>query len=61
MKRKELEKKLVLHKKTIVNLNTNELKGVHGGASVETFCLTDCRTKCASNCVTCEPTTSRIC
>jgi hypothetical protein len=61
MKRKDFSKKLVLNKKTIVNLKTRDLKHIYGGASEETYCFTDCRTKCATNCVTCEPTTSRIC
>jgi len=61
MKRNEISKKLVLNKKTVSDLNINELKQVVGGYSVETYCNTDCRTNCASNCVTCQPTTTRLC
>ena len=49
MKAKKIKAKLLLNKKTVVNLNTNAMNGVIGGA---TF-ITDCRTACVTKCPLC--------
>jgi len=52
MKTKNFSKKLFLTKKTIVNLNQQEMEIVLGGViSEDTICRTVCVTKCASNCI----------
>jgi natural product precursor len=48
MKAKQLEKKLVLNKETIADLNKEEMNFVYGGFSEESICLctraSDCET-----------------
>jgi len=41
MKAKKFSKKLMLNKKTIAHLNSNEMKGVNGGKLIESidYCL----------------------
>ncbi len=46
--KKDFNKKLVLKKKTIVNLENKELKKVYGGLS-----RTECFTNCVTNCLQC--------
>jgi hypothetical protein len=41
MKKKAFDKRLVLKKKTIANLDNNEMKGLHGGGGLTT--PTKCR------------------
>jgi hypothetical protein len=56
MKTKTFSKKLELNKKTISNLDNNEMDAVHGGTG-ETFAGFTCNlTNCASVCPTCIPT-----
>lgn len=55
MKLKKFEKKLALNKKTIVNLDTNQMSKVNGG-----YCYTFPKSGCVitnfTNCVTvCDP------
>lgn len=51
MKTKKLNKKLMLNKKTLVNLNAQELFRVHGGGDTETrTCPTMCNTYCPERC-----------
>jgi hypothetical protein len=51
MKTKKMSKKLVLTKKTVADLNSQEMTRVFGGASVLPTCLTDCdRSRCNSDC-----------
>jgi len=52
MKTKKLEKKLVLNRKTITNLDNTQLSGVQGGFT--TYCVTVGRTECFTNCVVCD-------
>jgi hypothetical protein len=47
--KKVLDKKLVLNKGTVANLNATELKEIYGGVS-----LTVCRTECATRCIACH-------
>ena len=47
--KKAIDKKLVLKKNTVVNLNEIELRKVYGGVS-----LTICRTECATRCIACH-------
>ena len=50
MKTKQVfDRKLVLKKGTVANLNAVELKQVYGGVS-----LTECRTECATRCIACH-------
>jgi len=46
--KKDFNKRLVLKKKTIANLDNKELKRVYGGLS-----FTECRTDCVTNCLMC--------
>ena len=48
MKQKKIDTKLVLNKRTVFNLNHDEMKDVYGGAETG---LTVCRTRCVSNCL----------
>jgi hypothetical protein len=50
MKSKKFRMKLTLNKKTIVNLNDNAMKEVHGGKSETCFCYTYGRTSCGTDC-----------
>ena len=68
MKPKLIDKKLLLNKKTIADLNENALKEIYGGVtaietctSIQETCLTICETKCASNCFSCEYTFCKTC
>jgi hypothetical protein len=46
--KKNFNKRLVLKKKTVANLENKELKKVYGGLS-----YTECRTDCVTNCLLC--------
>jgi len=48
MKSKKINKKLSLNKKTISNLEIDEMKVLHGGDDTVTLvtCMTNCRTVC---------------
>jgi len=47
MKTKKLNKKLGLHKSTVVNLNNKDMDAIYGGATIEpTVCLSNCATNC---------------
>ncbi|MCI0470841.1 MAG: class I lanthipeptide [Candidatus Aminicenantes bacterium] len=59
MKNKNFNKKLVLNKKTIIDLNNNEMNKLYGG--VETQTPTVCRTRCVTNCDTCPSVGLRTC
>lgn len=51
MKTKKLNKKLILNKETLVNLNAQELFKVQGGATTETrTCPSWCNTLCPERC-----------
>jgi len=57
MKAKKFSKRLILNKKTIANLNSNEMKAVQIGIATgilcpptENTCIITCATDC-SNCV----------
>ena len=52
MKSKKINKKLVLKKSTITNLDNNDLNSVYGGA-LPTYVKTVCFTLCVSNCYLC--------
>jgi natural product precursor len=54
MKRKPLEKKLALKKRTVTNLENKELKEVQGGATLSCNCNTDYCTVYISNCAQCN-------
>ena len=68
MKFKKLSKKLALNKKTITNLNVDEMNGAYGGdrsytetapltnwnTLCRTICITNCDTICISDCATCK-------
>jgi hypothetical protein len=62
MKHKKIDKKLLLSKKTIANLGDSHMDALRGGETVLTCPthLTDCNTRCASNCTICEET-ARTC
>ncbi len=60
MKIKKLDKKLMLKKETVTNLNSREMKSLKGGVSEETYCLTDCRTRCGFE-TDCRCTILRTC
>jgi hypothetical protein len=61
MKTKKFSKKLVLNKKTVANLNGNEMNLIYGGAP-ETYQKTVCFTDCETNCYMCDYTIrSRCC
>ncbi len=47
MKTRKFEKKLVLSKKTVANLDNAAMLAVHGGDETG---FTDCRTRCATEC-----------
>lgn len=47
--KKILDKKLVLNKGTVANLNAAESREIYGGVS-----LTACRTECATRCIACH-------
>lgn len=51
MKPKKINKKLVLKKNTISNLDNNGMNSVYGG--VETFVKTVCFTECVTDCFQC--------
>ncbi len=62
MKQMKLTKKLVLNKETIVNIDRPDMKGLIGGATMNTQCYPYCtyhKTNCIGGCVTpatgCEP------
>jgi natural product precursor len=59
MKNKNFNKKLVLNKKTIVDLDNTEMNNLRGGVETET--PTICRTRCVSNCDTCPTVGLRTC
>jgi len=52
MKSKKFSMKLTLNKKTIVNLNDNVMKEVHGGVppTYYTYCQTCGLTSCGTDC-----------
>jgi len=52
MKTKKIEKKLVLNRKTITNLDETQLNSVHGGVYTD-FCVTVGRTVCVTYCIQC--------
>jgi len=51
MKAKKINKKLVLNKNTISNLDNHGMNMVYGG--VETFVKTVCFTECVTDCFQC--------
>jgi hypothetical protein len=51
MKKRNVNKKLVVSKETIANLNSGELKVIYGG--IITFQNTLCRTRCVTDCTAC--------
>jgi hypothetical protein len=56
MKSKKFDKKLMLKKKTVVNLKSHDMKGIYGGADTEVWCptgFTYCVTGCISECPRC--------
>lgn len=52
MKKMNFDKKLVVSKETVANLNPDKMQNVKGG--IITFQLTICRTRCVSDCQTCD-------
>ena len=52
MKTKKFTKKLTLNKRTVSNLNADEMNAVHGGDETNepTICVYTCNTRCNSNC-----------
>ena len=52
MKHKKINKKLVLNKNTISNLDSNGMNKVYGGDPV-TYEYTVCFTGCATGCIQC--------
>ena len=57
--KKKIVRKLTLHKRTVANLDKNQIVGVLGGATEPTICgtcVTDCFTVCVTNCPECLPT-----
>ena len=64
MKPKKVEKKLFLNKKTVADLNNQQMIGLRGGKtsedSVEVCCITQTCT-CYSDCGTCESKCLPIC
>jgi hypothetical protein len=51
MKKKEVNKKLSLNKKTISNLNEIEMNGIYGGSFIPTLCIILCLTPTTANTV----------
>jgi bacteriocin-like protein len=52
--KKDFNKRLVLKKKTIANLDDKELQKVYGGITqVDCISYTNCRTDCVTNCLLC--------
>jgi hypothetical protein len=57
MKTKKLEKKLVLNKETITDLNNREMSNIQGGSKlsvcpcIETLVVSKCRTDCEWICL----------
>ena len=60
MKTKDFNKKLNLNKSTIVDLSNDEMGALYGGSEY-TYEFTICRTKCVSDCVSCETVMHRTC
>ena len=57
MKQKKIDTKLVLNKRTVFNLNHDEMKDVYGGADTGfTVCVSNCVTNC-----TCAATRNNTC
>jgi len=50
MKSKKFEKKLVLKKRTILNLNTNEMNDVKGGDTAHSVCFCITMSGCLTYC-----------
>ncbi len=58
MKTKKINKKLSLHKKTIANLDNNEMNGAHGGGTLGTLCciptgFSICKCPTGDTCIEC--------
>jgi hypothetical protein len=51
MKKRKFEKKLVISKETVANLDQGQMKNVYGG--IITWQNTICRTVCDTDCRTC--------
>jgi natural product precursor len=60
MKKRDFNKKLVLNKNTVANLDLEELHSIKGGTDV-TIEWTICRTRCVSECVSCDTVMHRTC
>ena len=59
--KKNLNKKLLLNKKTVVSLESNEMKDMKGGyISAGGTCMTDCGTYCTYP-EYCDPIYTRVC
>ena len=60
MKSKQFNKKLVLKKNTIANLDNKGMASVYGGEE-DTYVKTVCFTDCATNCFQCPTMRPSIC
>lgn len=60
MKQKKINKKLLLSKVTVVNLNNLEMKGVHGGEDTNPDVCTQLSV-CYTGCYTCPETCFYTC
>lgn len=62
MKSKKITKKLNLNKKTVADLNHDQLKNAHGGFKITVHltnclaCTYTCANTCPNTCVSCGPT-----